>query len=182
MIQNFRHTPMNLSLIGFMGSGKSTISSRLADNLGFDFVDTDALIEKTASKSINEIFNDEGEGVFRKLESQVLEDLVGREGLVIATGGGIVTNKRNIQSLRELGIVFWLDADVDSILERVSRNNERPLLQTKDPRKTIVNLLSQRSALYNQCCDERIPTDDLSVEEISFGIAESARLWFSKMS
>ena len=95
MIQNFRHTPMNLSLIGFMGSGKSTIASRLADNLGFDFVDTDALIEKTASKSINEIFNDEGEGVFRKLESQVLEDLVGREGLVIATGGGIVTNKRN---------------------------------------------------------------------------------------
>ena len=93
-----------------------------------------------------------------------------------------MTNKRNIQSLRELGIVFWLDADVDSILERVSRNNERPLLQTKDPRKTIVNLLSQRSALYNQCCDERIPTDGLSVEEISFGIAESARLWFSKMS
>ena len=69
-----------------------------------------------------------------------------------------------------------------SVLERVSRNNERPLLQTKDPRKTIVNLLSQRSDLYNQCCDERIPTDGLSVEEISFGIAESARLWFSKMS
>ena len=88
---------MNLSLIGFMGSGKSTIASRLADNLGFDFVDTDALIEKTALKSINEIFNDEGEGVFRKLECQVLEDLVGREGLVIATGGGIVTNKRNLR-------------------------------------------------------------------------------------
>ena len=108
MIQNFRHTPMNLSLIGFMGSGKSTIASRLADNLGFDFVDTDALIEKTASKSINEIFNDEGEGVFRKLESQVLEDLVGREGLVIATGGGIVTNKRNINLCVNLESFFGL--------------------------------------------------------------------------
>ena len=101
--------------------------------------------------------------------------------MVIATGGGIVKNQKNVDELRKLGVVFWLDAGVDSILERVSRNDDRPLLQTDDPRKTIVTLLDQRSDLYNKCCDERIPTDGLSIEEVSFGIAESARVWFSKI-
>tara|TARA_B100001939_G_scaffold215609_2_gene185411 strand:- start:871 stop:1392 length:522 start_codon:yes stop_codon:yes gene_type:complete len=172
---------MNLSLIGFMGTGKSTIAKRLAENLGFNLIDTDALIEKKASKSIKEIFSDDGESEFRRLESQILEGLNGKERMVIATGGGIVTNQKNVDELRKLGVVFWLDAGVDSILERVSRNDDRPLLQTDNPRKTIVTLLDQRSDLYNKCCDERIPTDGLSVEEVSFGIAESARVWFSKI-
>ena len=128
MIEHFRHTPMNILLIGFMGSGKTTIANRLANNLGFEFIDTDELIEKNASKSINEIFTDEGESEFRKLESQVLGELEGRERMVIATGGGIVSSDDNIKRLRKIGIVFWLDAGVDSILERVSRNNDRPLL------------------------------------------------------
>ena len=180
MIENFRHTPINISLIGFMGSGKTTIASRLAVNLGFEFIDTDALIEKSASKSINEIFTDEGESEFRKLESQVLRDLEGRERMVISTGGVIVSCNENIEFLRKIGIVFWLDAGVDSILERVSRNTDRPLLQTDDPRKTIRELLDQRHKNYSECSDERIPTDGLSIEEVSFGIAETARLWFSK--
>ena len=87
---------MNLSLIGFMGTGKSTIASRLAENLGFNLIDTDALIEKKASKSIKEIFSDDGESEFRRLESQILEGLNGKERMVIATGGGIVKNQKNV--------------------------------------------------------------------------------------
>tara|TARA_B100001175_G_C19466848_1_gene619589 strand:- start:850 stop:1455 length:606 start_codon:yes stop_codon:yes gene_type:complete len=180
MIEHFRHTPMNILLIGFMGSGKTTIANRLANNLGFEFIDTDELIEKNASKSINEIFTDEGESEFRKLESQVLGELEGRERMVIATGGGIVSSDDNIKRLRKIGIVFWLDAGVDSILERVSRNSDRPLLKTNDPRKTILALLDQRHKNYSECSDERMPTDGLSIEEVSFGISETARLWFAK--
>ena len=127
-----------------------------------------------------EIFTDDGESEFRKLESQVLRELEGRDRMVIATGGGIVSSDDNIERLRKIGIVFWLDAGVDSILERVSRNSDRPLLKTNDPRKTILALLDQRHKKYSECSDERIPTDGLSIEEVSFGISETARLWFAK--
>ena len=81
-----------------------------------------------------------------------------------------------------MGVVFWLDAGVDSILDRVTGNRDRPLLRTEDPRETIQNLLSERELLYENCADERIQTDDLSVDEISYGIAETARVWFSTQS
>ena len=166
-----------------MGVGKSTIANGLAKSLGFDVLDTDKMIEDRQSRSINEIFANEGEQTFREMESVILNDLVGStDHSVISTGGGIVIREENIKVLRSMGVVFWLDAGVDSILDRVTGNRDRPLLRTEDPRETIQNLLSEREPLYENCADERIQTDDLSVDEISYGIAETARLWFSTQS
>ena len=166
-----------------MGVGKSTIANGLARSLGFDVLDTDKMIEDRQSRSINEIFANEGEQTFREMESVILNDLVGStDHSVISTGGGIVIREENIKVLRSMGVVFWLDAGVDSILDRVTGNRDRPLLRTEDPRETIQNLLSEREPLYENCADERIQTDDLSVDEISYGIAETARVWFSTQS
>ncbi len=166
-----------------MGVGKSTIANGLAKSLGFDVLDTDKMIEDRQSRSINEIFANEGEQTFREMESVILNDLVGStDHSVISTGGGIVIREENIKVLRSMGVVFWLDAGVDSILDRVTGNRDRPLLRTEDPRETIQNLLSEREPLYENCADERIQTDDLSVDEISYGIAETARVWFSTQS
>jgi shikimate kinase len=178
-----RKTPMNVILIGFMGVGKSTIANGLAKSLGFDVLDTDKMIEESQSRSINEIFATEGEESFREMESLILGNLLGKtDRSVISTGGGIVIREENIKELKSIGIVFWLDAGVDSILDRVSGNRDRPLLKTENPREKIVNLLSEREPLYERCADERIQTDDLSIDEISYGIAETARVWFSKQS
>ena len=178
-----RQTPMNVILIGFMGVGKSTIANGLAKSLGFDVLDTDKMIEESQSRSINEIFATEGEESFREMESVILGNLLGKtDRSVISTGGGIVIREENIKELKSIGIVFWLDAGVDSILDRVSGNRDRPLLKTENPREKIVNLLSEREPLYERCADERIQTDDLSIDEISYGIAETARVWFSKQS
>jgi shikimate kinase len=117
------------------------------------------------------------------MESVILGNLLGKtDRSVISTGGGIVIREENIKELKSIGIVFWLDAGVDSILDRVSGNRDRPLLKTENPREKIVNLLSEREPLYERCADERIQTDDLSIDEISYGIAETARVWFSKQS
>ncbi len=178
-----RKTPMNIILIGFMGVGKSTIANGLAKSLGFDVLDTDKMIEESQSRSINEIFATEGEESFREMESVILGNLLGKtDRSVISTGGGIVIREENIKELKSIGIVFWLDAGVDSILDRVSGNRDRPLLKTENPREKIVNLLSEREPLYERCADERIQTDDLSIDEISYGIAETARVWFSRQS
>lgn len=183
MIGTIRQTPMNVILIGFMGVGKSTIANGLAKSLGFNVLDTDKMIEDSQSRSINEIFTTEGEKPFREMESLILGDLLGStDRSVISTGGGIITREQNIKVLKSIGIVFWLDAGVDSILDRVSGNRDRPLLRTENPRETIVDLLSEREPLYESCADERIQTDDLSVDEISYGIAETARVWFSRQS
>ena len=178
-----RQTPMNVILIGFMGVGKSTIANGLAKSLGFDVLDTDKMIEQSQSRSINEIFATEGEESFREMESVILGKLISStDRSVISTGGGIVTREENIKVLKSIGIVFWLDAGVDSILDRVSGNRDRPLLKTENPRKRIVDLLSEREPLYESCADERIQTDDFSIDEISYGIAETARVWFSSQS
>ena len=178
-----RKTPMNVILIGFMGVGKSTIANGLAKSLGFDVLDTDKMIEESQSRSINEIFSTEGEESFREMESVILGNILAKTNRsVISTGGGIVTREENIKELKSIGIVFWLDAGVDSILDRVSGNRDRPLLKTENPREKIVNLLSEREPLYERCADERIQTDDLSIDETSYGIAETARVWFSKQS
>lgn len=179
MAEIIRRTPMNLILIGFMATGKSTVGRVLARGLGFELVDTDAIIARRAGKPITGIFEDLGEEGFRGIESEVLQGLLSRERLVISTGGGIVTREENIKDLRSLGMVIWLNASVDAIIARVADNDERPLLQTDDPRKSVEELLEQRLDMYKEAADERIDIDNLSCDELAYGIAESARLWFA---
>lgn len=173
-----RQTPPNVILIGFMGTGKSTVARELARLLGFALIDTDERIVARAGKAISEIFADDGEPTFRVLEAEVLVALAGVERAVVSTGGGAVTQAPNVEALRAAGAVVWLDADIDVIMERVAKNTKRPLLQTADPRATVEQLLAERRPLYAAAADETVDTDGLSSAEIAYGLAESARIWF----
>lgn len=167
----------NLILIGFMGTGKSTIGRHLSKALGYPLIDTDARIVAQQKRSIAEIFDSEGEERFRDLETETLRSL--RDDRchkrIIATGGGIVLREENRQLLRELGFVVWLVAQPETILERTSRNKERPLLQTADPLDTIRAMLSQRDASYRESAHLALETTNLDFSEITTGIIECAR-------
>lgn len=140
---------MNISLIGMMGSGKTTVGKMLAEELGFEFIDTDLLIIKKEGVSINEIFLSKGEDFFRQLETSVLKEVLLRDNIVISTGGGIVKSDENIALLKEKTICFYLMADADSLYERVKNNNERPLLKN-DIKENIISILSQRVLQYEK--------------------------------
>ncbi len=161
-----------------MGTGKTSIGKRVAQSLGFAFVDTDELIVESSGKAITEIFADEGEDYFRDLETQSLRDCQQRSQQVISTGGGIILREENRKLLADCGYVIWLRASASDILERISRNQERPLLQTANPLQTIKDMLQDRSDLYAASADFEIDTDELSLDETSFGICESTRVIF----
>lgn len=170
----------NIVLVGFMGSGKSTIGRNLNKNLGYELIDTDHVIEEQTGKSIPEIFADDGEDAFRSLETQLLENLIAQNTNhhIISTGGGMVCRPENLPLLRRLGFVVWLSCTPEVIFERTSRNSNRPLLQCDDPMQTIVNLLEERSPLYEEASHLLISTSGLDFNEISCGILESARYYF----
>ncbi len=171
----------SIVLVGFMGCGKTTIGRALEKRLGYAFVDTDDLIVAKAGMRIPEIFERGGETLFRQLEGAVLQELSapGAPRRILSTGGGIVTRRRNRSLLREMGFVVWLQAPVDTILERTSRNRERPLLQTGNPRETIEHLLAERQPLYHAAADLEVDTSGLDADEIACGILESARYHFA---
>lgn len=176
-----RTTPLNVILIGFMGCGKTTIGVRLAGLLGFDFVDTDALIVAKAGKPIPQIFQEQGEAGFRALETGVLDELAaqGCERTVISTGGGIVTQPVNEAKLRALGVIVWLTTSDDILWQRVRRNRERPMLHTKNPRQTFNELLALRRPMYAGLADLTIDSRGLSPEEAAYGMGESVRVYFN---
>ncbi|MFO7576542.1 MAG: shikimate kinase [Pelovirga sp.] len=141
----------NIILTGFMGTGKSTLGRRLAQRLGYTFVDTDELIEERCGCTIAEIFADRGESWFRQQEEALVRDLAGRQGLVIATGGGLVMNPVNVAALQASGRIICLSATPPEILARVSRQRQvRPLLQGDDPLTAIRELLERRQPVYRQ--------------------------------
>jgi shikimate kinase len=152
---------MNIVLIGFMGTGKSTIGRLLAQKLGFEFVDVDARIEQQAGKTITQIFQSEGEGYFRKLEREFAEELSAGEGQVIATGGGFVLNPQNIAVLRPKGFIVSLKASPRAIYERIRNEKHRPLLAVSDPLYRISRLLEERAERYRDA-DLLIDTDSKS--------------------
>ena len=177
------HAPkhgMNIVLIGLMGSGKSTVARLAAQNLGFAYADTDHLITDTAGCSIPDIFAREGEAGFRQRETQALRSLLGTERLVIATGGGIVTQPDNIPLLKQLGYVVWLNATPDTLHSRTARSDDRPLLKQGDAAATLRKLYDERRPLYEAACDFKITTDDLAATEVAYGVSETARVHFCK--
>lgn len=140
---------VNVALVGMMGAGKTTVAQHLANQLGYRFVDTDQLVEQVTGRAIADIFATEGEAHFRTLESQVLAEVCAYTHMAIATGGGIVLNQMNWSYLRH-GIVVWLDVPVSELYRRLAQDQQRPLLQTADPEKTLATILNQRQHLYAQ--------------------------------
>jgi len=177
--------PKNLVLIGFMGSGKSTVGRELHRQLHYKLVDTDHEIEVRAGMAIKEIFAGEGgEAAFRQMETDLLRELAdagerGAERSIISTGGGICGRAENRELLRRLGYVVWLHAPIDVIVERTSKSQERPLLNIADPAGRIRTLMGEREPLYRETAHLDIDTTGLDFKEIAVGILESARYFFT---
>ena len=161
----------SLYLIGMMGSGKTSTGRPLAERLGYGFVDADAVIEQAAGCSISEIFQRDGEPEFRALEKQVLNSISQRHSLVVATGGGVVTQKEN-WGLLHSGIVVWLDVIQEQLLKRLQADTTvRPLLQTVDPEAALNELLAERKALYAEA-DLTVVINDEPPEAVADGIVQ----------
>lgn len=155
----------NIILTGFMGTGKTTLGLLLAKRVDYEFIDTDARVEEQSGQTITELFQIQGEAAFRKLESELVEELAQREGLVIATGGGLVLNSRNVERLSKTGKIICLTASPEEILVRVAKTpNVRPLLQEEDPQAKIIELLRQRNSVYQQFL--QLSTSDQSPDEL----------------
>ncbi len=170
--------PENIVLVGFMGTGKSTVGRMLARQLRFRFLDTDKLVEERASMTIPEIFAQHGEADFRERETGVLEALCGARQHVLATGGGIVIVPGNIPLLRSLGLVVLLKADPEEIYRRVSRNTERPLLQVEDPRRRVLDLMAERLPLYESAAHFQVDSTRLRHEDVTAKILDEAHRIF----
>ena len=174
---HFPGSVRSLILVGFMGSGKSSVGREIARRCELRFLDTDSVIRQKYGKSIGEIFAVYGEPAFREEEHQVLLRLRNARRFVLATGGGIVLQARNRTILRSLGPVVWLTADEETIWQRVSRNQHRPLLQTADPRLTIRNLIETRYPLYRETAHITVETSHLSHQEVANRILLAVRNW-----
>ena len=158
-------------LIGMMGSGKTSTGRPLAERLGYGFVDADAVIEQAAGCSIAEIFQRDGEPEFRALEKQVLNSISQRHSLVVATGGGVVTQREN-WGLLHSGIVIWLDVVQEQLLTRLQTDKTvRPLLQTADPEAALNELLAERKGLYAEA-DLTVVINDEPPEAVADGIVQ----------
>lgn len=161
----------NIFLIGPMGAGKSTIGRHLAELLDKEFQDTDHEIEKRTGASIPLIFEIEGEAGFRGRESSVLNDLTGKSGLVLATGGGVILSADNRRVLHNRGVVVYLHAPLDTLLQRTRRDRHRPLLQTTDRRRTMEEILKAREPIYRQVADIVVETAHRSPMSVAREIA-----------
>lgn len=159
---------MNIILIGFMGSGKTSLGIRLSYKLKQPFLDTDKEIERINDKTIKEIFSAEGEESFRRMETDYIRGLLDKNVTdhVISTGGGTPLRDENMEILKELGVVVWLRITPDTVFDRLKNDTNRPLLQTEDPASTIERLLEFRNPLYEKCSDVIIDVDNKPVERI----------------
>lgn len=154
----------NIYLIGFMGTGKSTVGKILAEKLGMEFCDTDALVETKAGKTIVEIFDELDEEAFRKMETDVLKSVTNRKNLVVSTGGGIVVTMGNMELMRSAGKLVSLIASPEQIFERIKDDKGRPLLQVESPLDEIKKMLYDRAPFYINT-DHIIETTDMTPEE-----------------
>lgn len=155
-----------------MGSGKTEVGKRLAEKLGWNFIDTDDIIEKTDGRKIPEIFQIKGEKYFRKLESQTIETLQTYRNFVISTGGGIVLKKENAAGLKSVGPLVLLAVDPKTAFERLAGVKNRPLIDVDDPEEKIREILEYRTPIYNAVADYVIDTNNLSIDQVVYEILE----------
>lgn len=154
-------------LIGMMGTGKSVVGKVLEEKTGLRRFDTDEVVSSKSKMPVNEIFSTHGEGHFRDLETETLRSMSLEEPAIIVTGGGIVVRGENVDLLRQLGTVVWLDADQATLRMRIRRLSDRPLLQTANPEATLSELLVAREPLYRKAADLRVDISQKNPEEIA---------------
>ena len=173
----------SIALIGMMGVGKSSVGACLHRRTGLALLDIDEVVASRFQMSIPKIFAEHGERKFREAETQVLRRMHIEEQTVIVTGGGIVLRKENVQFLKTQTLVVWLDGDEETLFARASRKKNRPLLQTKNPRKSFSEILSARRPLYAKIADIRVNTSVLTDEEVALVIlAKLTRMKFKAES
>jgi shikimate kinase len=159
--------PQNMIFVGPMGAGKTTIGRQIAKALGRDFYDSDKEIEKRTGATIPLIFELEKEEGFRVRESAMIKELLSRENnIVLATGGGAVLNEKNRKYMAKHGFVIYLCAPLEQLVRRTARDKNRPLLQTRNPKKTIEDLLATRDPLYREVADLIFETDGFTVRQV----------------
>ncbi len=155
----------NLALVGFMGTGKSSVGRALAAQFNFEFVDTDELIVQRAGKPITDLFAQDGEPAFRELERQIVAELAQRRDCVLSTGGGLGANAEHLAALKEHSLTVCLWASPETIFERVKHSSHRPLLNHPDPLGRIRELLAERESVYKQA-DLLIGTELRQIKEV----------------
>ena len=170
-----RRKLVNLALVGFMGTGKTTVGRLIADTLRFEFLDTDELIQQRTGRLIADIFAQDGEPAFRALEREVVAELAGRQKTVISTGGGLPAEPGNLAGLKKHSLVVCLWASPERIWERVRNQSHRPLLHHPDPQARIRELLAAREPFYKSA-DVLVNTDLRNVREVSQQIVLQFRL------
>lgn len=162
----------NIVLIGFMGCGKTTVGKLLAKKLGFTFIDSDTFIENKLNMKISQIFEKYGEKYFREYEHNIIIEIGKLNNHVVATGGGVIKDKKNIAELKKKGIVLYLNMPPERIYTNIKDDNSRPLLQVDDKLSAIIELLNQRKPLYEMYADVIIDIKDDTVDNIVANIIE----------
>ncbi len=162
---------MNIYLVGFMGTGKTTVGRLLAAQKKWNFIDLDELIELKEQRRIVDIFAKEGEPYFRKIEKKFLKQVSTQKKFVVACGGGIVLDKDNIKLMKKTGVLICLGANCEEILKRVSSSNHRPILDVAKPKERIELLLKMRAPYYMQA-DKTIDTSHLTIKQVAAKIAK----------
>lgn len=170
-MKSLKHS--NLLLIGFMGTGKSTIARQLSQKLSLPFFEMDQYIAEIEGKEISKIFEENGEAYFRDLETSLLKKLLSKSGTIISCGGGITLCNENIQEMKNHGIVILLTATPETILQRVKYNNSRPILNGKKNIHDISKLMEERKANYLKAADIIISTDSKNLSQICHEILKS---------
>jgi len=167
----------SIVLIGMMGAGKSSVGRCLARRIKLILHDTDEIVVSKLGLPVPQIFAKHGEDKFREAETDALRSLAGMERAIIVTGGGIVLHEENIDILKRLGVVVWLDAKRETLFKRASHSGNRPLLQSQNPRKAFAQILQARWPLYAKMAHLRVDTSVLTDEEVAVAIlSKIARL------
>ncbi len=157
-------------LIGMMGSGKSSVGLCLHRRTGLAVLETDEMVASNFGMSIPKIFAMHGERKFREAETEALRTVSQMKRAVVTTGGGMVSRKENVEILKRLGLIVWLDGNEETLFARASRRTDRPLLQGENPRKTFSQIVRARRPLYAKIADIRIDTSELTSEEVAMAI------------
>ncbi len=165
--------PKNVFLIGPMGAGKSAVGRQLARMLHLTFLDSDEEVENRTGVDLSFIFEKEGEEGFRKREAKVIEDLSNMDGVVLATGGGAVSDVQNRSNLGARGYVVYLKTSVDQQLQRTARRHVRPLLENGDRRDVLDHLMTEREPLYLEIADLTVDTDGRKVNAVASEILDA---------